>query len=244
VALLDVRGATVRFGGVTALDAVDLDVDAGRVIGLIGPNGAGKTTLFNVVCGLQPPTAGTVVLDGRDITGLKPYQRARAGIGRTFQRIEVFGSLTVYENIRLGAEILHDWSGSGDDPDDVAAVVVDRLRLWHVADERADALPTGQARLVELGRALAAQPRLVLLDEPSSGLSEDESDELGRLLRELAAGGLAVLLVEHDVDLVMDVCARIHVLDFGRILDVGSPDEIRASSAVRAAYLGGATAAV
>jgi branched-chain amino acid transport system ATP-binding protein len=244
VAVLEVDGVSVLFGGVLALDEVVLTVDAGHVTGLIGPNGAGKTTLFNVICGLQAPTRGRVSLDGIDITGVKPFARARRGIGRTFQRLEIFGSMTVYENIRLGAEIRQQWDRSWTDPDGRAAEVLDRIGLWRVADERADALPTGLARLVELGRALTAGPRLLLLDEPSSGLSEQETDDLAELLQSLAADGLGVLLVEHDVDLVMSVCARINVLDFGQILAVGTPAEIRSSEAVQHAYLGSAEAAV
>jgi branched-chain amino acid transport system ATP-binding protein len=240
LAVLDVHGVSVRFGGVLALDGVGLTVGAGTVTGLIGPNGAGKTTLFNVVCGLQPPNEGRVVLDGRDITGMKPYARARLGIGRTYQRLEVFGSMTVYENVRLGAEIRAGYDRKAmPDADARAAEVLERIGLWSVADERADALPTGMARLVELGRALTADPSVLLLDEPSSGLDEHETGDLARLLRSIVADGLAVLLVEHDVDLVMGVCDRIHVLDFGRILAVGTPAEIRASAAVQAAYLGG-----
>jgi branched-chain amino acid transport system ATP-binding protein len=243
VSVLHVADVSVLFGGVLALDDVELAVDAGQVTGLIGPNGAGKTTLFNVVCGLQPPTRGQVALDGDDITALRPFDRARRGVGRTFQRLEIFGSMTAYENVRLGAEIRQQWDRSWPDPDEKAAEVMARVGLWHVADERADALPTGHARLVELGRALAAGPRVLLLDEPSSGLSEDESDQLGLLLRDLAGDGLAILLVEHDVDLVMGVCDRIHVLDFGHILAVGTPGEVRRSEAVQQAYLG-TTAAV
>jgi branched-chain amino acid transport system ATP-binding protein len=240
VAVLEVAGVSVLFGGVLALDEVELRVEQGQVTGLIGPNGAGKTTLFNVIGGLQPPTHGRVVLKGDDITGTKPFERARRGIGRTFQRLEIFGSMTAYENIRLGAEIRSQWdrSWSDVDADARAAEVIDRIGLWSVVDERADSLPTGLARLVELGRALTAGPELLLLDEPSSGLSEDESDELGVLLRALADDGLGILLVEHDVDLVMGVCDRINVLDFGHILAEGTPAEIRASADVQAAYLG------
>jgi branched-chain amino acid transport system ATP-binding protein len=238
MAVLEVAGVSVLFGGVLALDEVELSVEAGQVTGLIGPNGAGKTTCFNVVCGLQPPTHGRIVLDGDDVTGAKPYERARRGIGRTFQRLEIFGSMTAYENVRLGAEIRQQWDRSAPDPNETAAAVMDRVGLWRVADERADSLPTGLARLVELGRALAAGPRVLLLDEPSSGLSESESDELGVLLRDLVADGIGILLVEHDVDLVMGVCDQIHVLDFGHILAVGTPSEIRRSEAVQQAYLG------
>jgi branched-chain amino acid transport system ATP-binding protein len=242
--VLEVTDVSVLFGGVTALDEVDLDVQAGQVTGLIGPNGAGKTTLFNVICGLQPPTRGQVVLDGDDVTAAKPFERARRGIGRTYQRLEVFGSLTAYENVRAGAEIRSQWDKDARDPDEVAAEVLDRIgeTLWRVADERADSLPTGHARLVELGRALAGDPKVLLLDEPSSGLSEKESESFAELLVRLARDGMAVLLVEHDVDLVMEVCDRINVLDFGHILAVGTPAEIRASEAVQQAYLGGAAA--
>ena len=241
--VLEVTDVSVLFGGVTALDEVQLDVAGGQVTGLIGPNGAGQTTLFNVICGLQLPTRGKVVLDGTDVTEVKPFERARRGIGRTFQRLEIFGSMTAYENVRLGAEVRQGWDKDWPDPDEVAGDVMDRVGLWGVADERADSLPTGHARLVELGRALAAGPKVLLLDEPSSGLSERESDDFAELLIRLARDGMAVLLVEHDVDLVMPVCDRINVLDFGHILAEGTPAEIRSSEAVQLAYLGG-TAAV
>ncbi|HYZ92110.1 MAG TPA: ABC transporter ATP-binding protein [Actinomycetota bacterium] len=236
--LLDVRGVSVSFGGVSALTDVDLTVDAGSVTGLIGPNGAGKTTLFNVVSGLQVPDAGVVALDGEEMTSLKPYQRARLGVGRTFQRLEVFGSMSVRDNIRVSAEILKAWNGDASDPASVADNVIDRIGLRDVAATRADELPTGMARLVELGRALAIEPRLLLLDEPSSGLDEQETAQLSSLLRALAREGLGVLLVEHDVEFVMGVCKRIHVLDFGRILAVGTAREIQRSAAVQEAYLG------
>jgi branched-chain amino acid transport system ATP-binding protein len=238
MAILEVVGVTVTFGGVNALTDVGLTVDEGRVTGLIGPNGAGKTTLFNVVSGLQVPDKGRVVLEGRDITELKPYQRARLGIGRTFQRLEVFGSLSVRDNIRVAAEILKDWNNDAPDPGTVADEVIDRVGLRDVARERADRLPTGMARLIELGRALAVQPKVVLLDEPSSGLDEQETDDLAELLEDLASDGLGILLVEHDVPFVMRVCALIHVLDFGNILAVGTAKEIQKSAAVQRAYLG------
>jgi branched-chain amino acid transport system ATP-binding protein len=238
MSLLEVRSVSVSFGGVAALTDVDLDVEPGSITGLIGPNGAGKTTLFNVVSGLQVPDSGRVVLDERDITDLKPYQRARLGVGRTFQRLEVFGSLSVRDNIRVSAEILKEWNREAPDPLSVAAEVMDRVGLPEVADVRADELPTGMARLVELGRALAVRPRLLLLDEPSSGLDEKETDGLAALLEDVAGEGLGVLLVEHDVEFVMRVCRVIHVLDFGRILAVGTAKEIQRSAAVQQAYLG------
>jgi ABC-type branched-subunit amino acid transport system ATPase component len=237
--LLGVHEVSVRFGGLQALDGVSLDVDSGHVTGLIGPNGAGKTTLFNIVTGLLSPNAGRVELDGRDITRRKPHQRSRLGIGRTFQRLETFGSLTANENVLVAAEMRQGWSRDrARSPAVVTKEILERVGLQAVADERVDRLPTGTARLVELGRALATQPRVLLLDEPSAGLNESETATLGALLREVAESGLAVLLVEHDMQFVMGTCARIHVLDFGRIISVGSPMDVQADETVRSAYLG------
>jgi branched-chain amino acid transport system ATP-binding protein len=238
VALLEVEGVDVRFGGIHALRQADLAVERGTVTGLIGPNGAGKTTMFNVICGLQPLHRGRVVLDGRDLGNLRPHRRARLGIARTFQRLEIFGSLTVRENILAAAEVRRRWARDRSNPRAVTDAVLALVGLAPLAARRADTLPTGQARLVELGRALATRPALLLLDEPSSGLDEHESDELGDLLVRLAMAGMGILLVEHDMDLVMRVCSCISVLDFGAVLATGSPEQIRADDRVRAAYLG------
>jgi branched-chain amino acid transport system ATP-binding protein len=238
VSLLQVREAEVRFGGVHALRGVNLSVGPGAVTGLIGPNGAGKTTLFNTICGLQALHAGRISLDDAPMDGLGPHKRARLGIGRTFQRLEVFGSLSVWENVLAAAEIRRRWSRDRSDPAANARSVLAQVGLAELAERPADTLPTGQARLLELARALATKPRLLLLDEPSSGLSESESQELGDLLCLLADSGMAVLLVEHDMGLVMRVCSQINVLDFGAVLTVGTPAEIRADDRVRAAYLG------
>jgi branched-chain amino acid transport system ATP-binding protein len=238
MALLDVIDVSVSFGGLRALVDVSIDVEPRQVTGLIGPNGAGKTTLFNAVCGLQIPNAGRIEFEGRDITALKPYQRARLGIGRTFQRLEVFGSLSVYDNVLVAADQHRSRNGESTDSRASAAEILGLVGLRHVARTRADQLPTGQARLLELGRALAAGPHLLLLDEPSSGLDDTETDELAALLDALCERGLGVLLVEHDVDLVMRVCHRIHVLDFGTILAVGTPAQIQRNKAVQKAYLG------
>jgi branched-chain amino acid transport system ATP-binding protein len=242
VALLEVEHVVVRFGGVRALDDVDLQVEAGAVTGLIGPNGAGKTTLFNVICGLQPVDEGTVRLGDEPLAGRSPHHRARLGIARTFQRLEVFGSMTVRDNLRVAAEVRRSWSRADrrttPPPLDVAEALLERVGLSEVADARVEALPTGLARLVEVGRALAAQPRVLLLDEPSSGLSESETDSFADLLEGLAAEGLGVLLVEHDVELVMRVCTWLHVLDFGRIIAVGPPADVQRDPLVQAAYLG------
>jgi len=238
MALLEVREVGVRFGGLQALDAVSLDVDAGRVTGLIGPNGAGKTTLFNVITGLQVPTSGRVQVDGHDVTLAKPHQRARRGIGRTFQRLETFGTLTARENVLVGAEMRRGWSRERFDVGALTDELIDRVGLRAVADEKVDKLPTGTARLVEVARSLASKPRVLLLDEPSAGLNEAETQGLGDLLRDLASDGLGVLLVEHDMSFVMGACDHIHVLDFGRLIAAGSPTDIQANPDVRAAYLG------
>jgi ABC-type branched-subunit amino acid transport system ATPase component len=222
-----------------AVDEVDLNVERARITGLIGPNGAGKTTTFNAITGLQDVSGGAIVLDGTDITRARARDRARLGIARTFQRLEVFGSLSARDNILVAGEIRRRWAHDQDaDPRRDVEAILDRVGLREVADERGDALPTGLARLCELGRALAARPRVLLLDEPASGLSDRETEAFAALLRELAADGMAILLVEHDVGLVMDVCAWVHVLDYGALLAAGTPDEIQANDAVHSAYLG------
>jgi branched-chain amino acid transport system ATP-binding protein len=236
--VLSVEAVSVRFGGVQAVSEASLRAMPGQVTGLIGPNGAGKTTTFNVITGLETPSGGRVVLDGRDVTGLKPYKRARLGMARTFQRLEVFGTLSARDNVLAAAEFRRGWSGDDSDPQAVADAVLERVGIRHVADERVDALPTGLARLVELGRALATRPRLLLLDEPGSGLDVAESEALGDLLLDLAAEGTAILVVEHDVELVMRVCSWITVLDFGRVICAGEPRDVQADPSVQAAYLG------
>jgi branched-chain amino acid transport system ATP-binding protein len=240
MALLETRGVNVHFGGHHAVRDVDLDVEAGRITALIGPNGAGKTTTFNVITGLQEAT-GKVILDGKEISNLPPHHRARRGIGRTFQRLEVFGSMTAYENILTAAEIRKSWSDDKEDPRAVTEGILQLVGIEAVADDRVDAMPTGQARLVELGRALATKPRVLLLDEPASGQDDAETEAFANLLLELADDGMAILMVEHDVSLVMQVSEWIHVLDFGAMLAVGTPTEIQQNKAVLDAYLGAAT---
>ncbi len=238
MALLEASSITVKFGGITALDDVAISVDAGEVTGLIGPNGAGKTTFFNVLTGMQDIAAGTVVLDGSDITALNVHQRARRGVARTFQRLETFGHLNALENVLVAAEMRQRWDRTGSGPASEARRCLDRVGLLAIADRQVANLPTGTARLVELARALAIRPRLLLLDEPSSGLSEVETHALSELLRGLAGEGLAVLLVEHDMSFVMGLCSQINVFTFGKNLAVGTPSEIRANPAVQASYLG------
>jgi branched-chain amino acid transport system ATP-binding protein len=236
--LLDVEGVAVQFGGLLAVDDASFTVPAGCVTGLIGPNGAGKTTLFNVITGLQNPSRGRVVLDGADVTRKRPYRRARLGIARTFQRLEAFGSLTARENVLVALEMRRRWAKSRYDCIAVADELLERVGITSVADTRVESLPTGSARLVELARALATEPKVLLLDEPSSGLDEQETDALGVLLHALTADGLGVLLVEHDMPLVMESCTHISVLDFGRVIAQGTPAEIQADPSVQRAYLG------
>ncbi len=239
MSLLEVQEVTVRFGGHTALSSVSLDVDPGGITGLIGPNGAGKTTMFNVITGLQAPTRGNVRFDGRDIGGKLPFKRARLGMARTFQRLELFGQLTVRENIHVAGGLRKQWGKGGPSgPPPTVEELLERVGLSDVADVRADSLPTGQGRLVELARALAIRPRLLLLDEPASGQDEEETKAFAALLRSLAADGMAILLVEHDMELVMQVCSHIYVLDFGQLMAAGSPEEVRNDPNVQAAYLG------
>jgi branched-chain amino acid transport system ATP-binding protein len=254
MSVLEVDDLSVRFGGHLAVSNASLCVEGGMISGLIGPNGAGKTTTFNAICGVVSPSSGRIRLDDRDISGLGTHKRARLGIGRTFQRLEVFTSLTVRENLQVGLEIRRSWSrrrgtlpqylaGGGDpEPTEEIDLILERLDLARLADITVGSLPTGHARLVELGRALAARPSILLLDEPASGLDDAETDAFGDLLVTLAANGLGILLVEHDVALVMRVCQRLSVLDFGQVIAEGAPDEVRSNESVLAAYLGTAPA--
>jgi branched-chain amino acid transport system ATP-binding protein len=236
--LLEVERVVVQFGGVTAVDEATFAMDTGTVTGLIGPNGAGKTTCFNVITGLQKPTRGAVRFQRKDVTSAPVHRRARQGMARTFQRLEAFGSLTVRDNVRAALDIHHGLRGLVARTGSEVDALLERVGIADYADERADSIPTGTARLLELARALACEPRLLLLDEPSSGLDESETDDFGDLLRELAAEGRGVLMVEHDMDLVMGVCDEIHVLDFGKIIATGTPAQIRADRRVQEAYLG------
>jgi branched-chain amino acid transport system ATP-binding protein len=230
---LEVADVSVAFGGNTVLRDVNLVADAGQVTGLIGPNGAGKTTLFNVITGLLAPKRGSVSLAGHDVTSLAPYRRARRGLARTFQRLELFGLLTVRENVELAASV-----GRRRRPGRDADAALALAGLADVAGVRADELPTGQARRVELARALATGPSVLLLDEPASGQDEGETEAFRQVLGTVAGEGLAIVLVEHDVRLVMQTCRTVHVLDFGRMLAVGTPAEIQADRTVLDAYLG------
>jgi branched-chain amino acid transport system ATP-binding protein len=244
MSLLSVEHVDVNFGGNHALSAVDLDVAAGQITGLIGPNGAGKTTLFNVIMGVFAPARGRIVLDGHDISRLDTHKRARLGMARTFQRLELFTDLSVRDNLRVAGEIRNTWSGFGRkhrriDVRRETDRVLELVGLSNLADAEVSEIPTGTARVVEVGRALMIQPRLLLLDEPASGQTEVETAAFDQLLRRLVRDdGLTILLIEHDMGLVMKVCDHIHVLDFGSTIATGTPDEVRNDPRVIAAYLG------
>ncbi|WP_456787407.1 ABC transporter ATP-binding protein [Cellulomonas sp. P5_C5] len=227
---LAVRGLSVRFGGLSALDDVSLHVDEGEVVGLIGPNGAGKTTLFNAVCGLVRPSAGTITVEGVPLPA-DPTRLSSRGVARTLQGLGLFRGLTVRENVLAGH--LH-----AADPGADAQRQLDALDLAAHADRPVGDLPYPEQKKVALARALVAQPRLLLLDEPAGGLGAEDIAALGDLVRHTAATGCAVLLVEHHVDFVMSVCDRVVVLDFGRVIASGTPDEVAGDPAVDEAYLG------
>jgi branched-chain amino acid transport system ATP-binding protein len=247
--VLEAIEITKSFSGVTALSELSLEIGPGERVGLIGPNGAGKTTLFNCMLGVLRPDRGKVLIDGHDVSSLRVYQRARRGIGRTFQRIELFPDCTVREHLliaertRLGHGALwKDLIGLGRSrPEEVRACdeVLELLGLDALADEPIEHLSLGRGRLVEVGRALMTNPKVLLLDEPSSGLDHDETTDLARTLREVQAEhGFAVLLVEHDVAFVSQFTERAYVVDFGQKVAEGPTREVLQDDKVRAAYLG------
>ena len=249
--VLEAKDIVVRFGGVHALRGVDLAVSPGEVCGLIGPNGAGKTTLFDVLSGTTLPTSGVVRLDGADVTRRSATWRARHGLRRTFQRQQIFGSLSVEDNVLAALE----WHGGGGglagdlvglpsrrrrerQRREAVSTVLEDCGLLEVRHEPAGRLPIGLCRMMELGRAVVDEPRVVLLDEPTSGVDESETEQLGEVITRVAARGAAVVLVEHDVGFVMRRCTRIVVLHLGEVIAEGTPDEVQADAAVGAAYLG------
>jgi branched-chain amino acid transport system ATP-binding protein len=248
-AALEVRDLTVRFGGLVALDAVTMDAAPGEVVGVIGPNGAGKTTLFNVICGFVRPTTGALHVQGKNRSRIRPHQLAGLGIARTLQGLGLFPHLSCLENVMVGAQ-RHARAGFGSallglprsDNDEAALrgralAQLEELGVAELADRLPGSLPYPLQKRVSLARALVSEPQVLLLDEPASGLSNVEMDELGELIRGLR-GRMSVLLVEHHMDLVMAVCDRIVVLDFGKVIATGTPDEIRVDERVLAAYLG------
>jgi branched-chain amino acid transport system ATP-binding protein len=246
--VLEVRDVTVRFGGLTALDAVSLAVPPNHVMGVIGPNGAGKTTLLNVLCGFIRPDHGDVLFDGRRHQ-VRPHQLAELGVARTLQGVGLYNGLTALENVMVGATCRARagfWSAllclprAGRDERrlrDLARQALERVGAAQVADVRPQGLSYGMRKKVALARALVAEPKLILLDEPASGLGEIELAELGALIRHLATQG-SLMVIEHHMDLMMSVCDSIVVLDFGRVIATGSPREVQDNPTVTAAYLG------
>ena len=230
---LAISNLGVRFGGVDALSDVSLAVISGEVAGLIGPNGAGKTTLVNVASGFVPAHTGSISLDDVRLDGKRPFEIARAGVLRTYQNIRLFGALSVRENIRAGAMRSRDLA------DEDLRLLLGRAGLGDLgADAVASALPYGDQRRLEIARALAGDPRILMLDEPAAGMNSIETRKLGELIRSIAADGIGVLLIEHDVGLVRAVCDRIFVLNFGTLLADGTPEEIARNPDVIEAYLG------
>jgi branched-chain amino acid transport system ATP-binding protein len=240
---LEVRGLSVRYGGVQALKDVDLAVRPGSLVGLIGPNGAGKTTLIDAVGGFTPATGG-VSIAGDDVSGLEPHDRARRGLARTWQAADLFDDLSVRENLTVAADrptlraAARELLTGHVTPLDAVGETLALLDLEDLADRAADELTQGQRKLVGVARGLVARPRVLCLDEPAAGLDTAESQELGRRLRSVADQGTALLLVDHDMGLVLSVCDEVVVLNFGAVIARGTPDEVRANSEVVEAYLG------
>ena len=246
---LEVKGLEVRYGGALAVQSLDISAPMGKITGLIGPNGAGKTTTFNACCGLLNPTSGHVHLHGEDVAGMGPARRARRGLGRTFQRGELFNSLTVYQNVAMGREAtfaggnpMRQFLGSRGESRAVREAVTRAATLTGITDLldlTVSQLSTGQRRLVELARVLAGPFDLILLDEPSSGLDRRETERFGQILTDVVTErGVGILIVEHDMSLVRQVCDSVHVLDFGSKVFEGTPSDMASSPIVRAAYLG------
>jgi branched-chain amino acid transport system ATP-binding protein len=250
VSILEVSDIGIAFGGITALDGVSFQVQPGEIFAVIGPNGAGKTTLFNVISGLYKPRSGRVALAGQDVTGAAPHRLARLGLSRTFQNLQVFFRMSAVENVMVGRHLhekrnvlthfftLPSVARQNRETRARAEELLAMVGLNGAADRPAGSLPYGALKRLEIARALATEPKLLLLDEPAAGCNPVETEEIDAVIREIAAAGTAVVLVEHDMRLVMKISDRIHVLDQGRTLSEGSAEKVRADPAVVAAYLG------
>jgi len=241
---------TRRFGGLMAVDDFSMEVEPGQVVSLIGPNGAGKTTVLNLVSGYYAPSAGQIVLDGLDVTGLPPHRRAQAGLQRTFQNLQICLNMSALENVMLGghgalshgvmATLLRPWRIRSETRNAraAAAELMRTVGLASWIDAHAGEMPYGALKRLEIARALAAAPRFLLLDEPAAGLNPSETGDLGELIRSIASAGVAVMLVEHDMKLVMSISTRVVVLNFGKRLAEGLPEDVRTEPEVIRAYLG------
>jgi branched-chain amino acid transport system ATP-binding protein len=251
MSLLIVENLRIAFGGLVAVDGVSFAVQRGEIFSLIGPNGAGKTTLFNIISGIYAPQRGRIVLDGEDVSGLPPYQLARRGLSRTFQNLQIFFRMSAVENVMVGRHLhekrnvlahllaLPSVLAQNRATRACAEKLLALVGLSDVADTPAGGLPYGALKRLEIARALATEPKILLLDEPAAGCNPTETEEVNAVIKKIAAQGIAVVLVEHDMRMVMNISSRIHVLDRGRTLAEGTAEAVRANPAVTAAYLGG-----
>jgi branched-chain amino acid transport system ATP-binding protein len=250
-ALLEAKSVTKRFGGLAAVSDLNLRIDRGELVGLIGPNGAGKTTVFNLLTGVYDPTEGVIDFDGKVINPYKPWQVTRLGMARTFQNIRLFRELTALDNVKIGSNIRSHAGlaaaifqtprlrANDRKLEERSLALLKKMRLSHVADARAGDLAYGLQRRLEIARALATEPKLLLLDEPAAGMNPQEKQELRELIREIRREfDLTVMLIEHDMKVVMGLCERIYVLEYGQIISEGTPEQVRADPKVIAAYLG------
>lgn len=252
---LQAKNVTIRFGGLTAVSDLNLEIHAGELLGLIGPNGAGKTTLFNMLTGVYKPTEGEILVGGVSTRGMKPYEITARGLARTFQNIRLFKDLSVLDNVKIGGHVHYKYSGTSAvlrtnrfrDAEDAAEVdamkLLDIFGLRSRAHDDAKNLPYGDQRRLEIARALAARPKVLLLDEPAAGLNDSETRALMETIHDIRDRfRIAILLIEHNMELVMGICERIYVLNFGKTIAVGQPEAIRSNQAVIEAYLGEAVA--